>query len=158
MILTTHALTGAVVGKNVDNTFLVIILSLVLHFLMDTFRHGEYFDDRTATFKNTWWKVGLDFLVFLSLLVLLFYFQNWDQRTLLNVSMGVLFSLIPDGLTVLHSLKVKLPFLGKIKKFHALSHRYSKWPKYSKDRKWKLKNVKNDIIFSIIALTILLFL
>lgn len=158
MVLTTHALTGAVVGKNVDNVFWIVILSLILHFLMDTFRHGEYFDNRTATFKNTWWKVGIDLLVFLSLLGSFFYFQSWDSRTLLNVFLGVFFSLLPDGLTLLHYMKFKFSLLEKAKKFHSWTHRYSKWPRYSEARQWNLRNATNDIIFSFIALSILLFL
>ncbi len=48
MILATHALTGAVIGKNIDSIPLIILASLAIHYAMDGFRHGEYFDDRAS--------------------------------------------------------------------------------------------------------------
>ncbi len=52
MILTTHTLTGAVVGKCVNNTWLIMILSVILHFILDTFRHGEYLNRKSGILVN----------------------------------------------------------------------------------------------------------
>ncbi|MEI6587499.1 MAG: hypothetical protein WCO05_00965 [Candidatus Moraniibacteriota bacterium] len=157
MILVTHALTGAAIGKNIENPFLIIILSLAIHFIMDGLRHGEYFDDRIASIKTTWWKVTLDlfsgFLIILSAL----YFQKANFEQVRNILLGSFFSMFPDLLTLLFYCKIRLPFLAKIKKFHSLSHRYDRFPKYSKERMWTLRNSINDLAISLLA-TILLFI
>ncbi len=156
MILTTHALTGAVIGKNIENPWLVIILSLVIHYAMDSFRHGEYFDDRIATVKDTWWKVTSDLLIGFFIIFLIFYFQKSDFLTVRNVFIGVFFSIVPDFITLMYWTFKKNKFLAKIKAFHSWAHRYSKFPKYSKERQWTFHNVINDIIISTFAVIMLL--
>ena len=151
MILTTHALTGAVIGKNIGNPWIVVILSLVVHFIMDGFRHGEYFDSRTATIKDTAWKIILD-LSFSGIIILgfLFFYKPAFQITR-NILLGSFFSMFPDLLTVLF-WKFKWDILGKIKDFHVFCHRYSRFPKFSKERQWTLRNATNDILFSLLAI------
>jgi hypothetical protein len=156
MILATHALTGAVIGKNIENPFIIIALSLIIHFIMDGLRHGEYFDSRIATIKTTWWKVTLDLLSGIFIIFFAIYFQKTDMLKAGNILLGAFFSMFPDLLTVLY-WKFHSPFLGKIKKFHSLSHRYDRFPKYSPERIWTLRNAVNDILISLSA-TILLFM
>lgn len=156
MILATHALVGATIGKNIENPIIVIALSLAIHFIMDGFRHGEYFDSRVATIKDTWWKVALDLFSGLLIIFSAIYFQKPSIAQAGNMLLGAFFSMLPDLLTVLY-WKFHFPILGKIKKFHALSHRYSRFPKYSQERLWTLRNCVNDLIISLSA-TILLFL
>ncbi|MFZ2192949.1 MAG: hypothetical protein WAV31_01785 [Candidatus Moraniibacteriota bacterium] len=151
MILTTHALTGAVIGKNISNPWIIIILSLIIHFIMDSFRHGEYFDSRTATIKDTAWKIILD-LSFSGVIILSFlFFYKPDFHITRNVLLGSFFSIFPDLLTVLF-WKFKWSFLGRIKNFHAFCHRYSRFPAFSHERQWTLRNALNDILLSLIAL------
>ncbi|MFZ2188597.1 MAG: hypothetical protein WAV73_03505 [Candidatus Moraniibacteriota bacterium] len=157
MILATHALTGAVIGKNIESPVLIIILSLAVHFIMDGLRHGEYFDSRVATTKDTWWKVALDLSAGLLLILSAIFFQKLSLTQTINVLLGAFFSTFPDLLTLLFYCKIRLPFLVKIKKFHALCHRYDKFPKYSPERLWTFRNSLNDIIISLLAI-ILLFL
>lgn len=158
MILATHALTGAVIGKSIDNPGLVIIFSLVVHFLMDSLRHGEYFDSRTATIRNTAWKVALDLLVAFSTISIFIYFKHPDIGTIRNIFLGMFFSMLPDGLTLLHDNYPNIKILEKIKVFHAWAHRYSRFPKHSPERQWTFRNALNDIFISLACIIILFFL
>jgi hypothetical protein len=158
MILATHALTGAVIGKNVNNPWLIIILSLAVHFLMDALRHGEYFDSRTASVKNTAWKVALDLsAAFLTILIFI-YFKNPDSEATRNIILGMFFSMLPDGLTLLYWEYPNIKILKKIKDFHAWAHHYVRFPKYSPERQWTLRNARNDILISLACIAILFFL
>jgi hypothetical protein len=155
MILATHALTGAVIGKNIENPLIIIALSLIIHFIMDGLRHGEYFDSRVATIKDTYWKVTLDMSIGLVIIFSAIYFQKFNFAIAINILIGTFTSMFPDLLTVLY-WKFHFPILGKIKKFHSLAHRYDRFPKYSSERLWTLRNSINDIVISLLA-AILLF-
>ena len=154
MILTTHALTGAVIGKNIDNIWLIIIASIFTHFILDSFRHGEYVEsfDKKVTIRNTWWKVGLDFLSGLFIIFALISWKDFDFIKIRNILIGSFFSMFPDFLTFLY-WKFNLKFMEKIYKFHSWVHRS---PRYSKEREWNFLNAQNDI--SISTLAIILFL
>jgi len=156
MLLTTHALAGAVIGKNIQNPWIIIILSLIIHYVMDSFRHGEYFDDRVAKAKDTWWKITIDLLIGFFIISLIVYYQKSALLTIKNILIGVLFSLIPDFVTLMHWMFKKNKLLAKIKAFHSWAHRYEKFPKYSKERQWIFRNTLNDIIISLFAIIILL--
>lgn len=152
MILTTHALTGAVLGKNIDNIWLLIPASLVVHFLMDHLRHGEYveaFDSRTA-FSNTWWKVTIDILTAIILVLSFIHFDKLSFATSRNVLIGSFFSTFPDLLTVIY-WKFGFKFLAPIYKFHSFMHKYKPG---DKERVWNFRNGMNDLAICAIALII----
>jgi hypothetical protein len=151
MILTTHALAGAAIGKYISNPWLIVIFSLIIHFCLDTFRHGEYLN-RKSTFANTWWKVALDLLIGLGItLAYLLYFHPAKQVTQ-NILLGTFFSMFPDFLTVLY-WKLNFKFLKKIYDFHGWTHPY---PKDDPRYEWNLRNMRNDVLFSILAIILLL--
>lgn len=150
MILTTHALVGAALGKNIGNIWLLIPLSIILHFAMDHLRHGEYvesFDSKTA-FNNTWWKVSLDISTATIILLLFIYFGNFNLIQLKNILLGSFFSALPDLLTVIY-WKFRFKFLAPIYRFHSWCHKY---PRGAKERQWTLRNSLNDILLSLIAI------
>jgi hypothetical protein len=151
MILTTHALVGAAVGKNLANLWLIPIVTIPLHFLMDHFRHGEYLD-RNSKIRNTWWKTALDLTVAFVIVFGIAYFKHFDSRMMLLMFLGMFFSMLPDLTTLLY-WEFHFPFLKKIHDFHAWCHKY---PPFSKQRQWNLRNARNDIIFSILAIIIIL--
>ena len=155
MILATHALAGAVIGKNIDNIPLVILASLAVHYAMDSFRHGEYFDDRFAKVKNTWWKVVLDLSIAFFVLLLFFYFRKPDLKEMQNILIGSFFSILPDFITLLYWTFKKNEILTKIKAFHSWAHRYSRFPKYSPERQRTMRNAANDIRISAAAIIFL---
>lgn len=156
MILATHALTGMVIGKNVPSPLAIIILSLVLHYIMDSFRHGEYFDSRFATLKDAAWKVMLDLSFAGSILLVYLFYTRPDLITFRNILIGSFFSMLPDLITALY-WKFKSPFLKPILKLNEFSHRYGRFPKFSPERQWSLRNAINDILISAVAI-ILFFL
>lgn len=158
MILATHALTGAVIGKYIPNPYAIVAISLAVHYFMDFIRHAEYFDDRVATIKDTWRKVALDIIFGLSTISLFLYSYNPNFEESKNILLGAFFSMLPDLLTVIHWKYKKLPILPEIKKFHSWAHNYSKIPKYAPERQWNLRNARNDIIISLLATAILFFI
>lgn len=156
MILATHALTGAVIGKNVDDPFLIIFFSLAIHYVMDSFRHGEYFDSRVATVEDTAWKVISD-LSFAGIILLIYFaYLEPDFHTFINVLIGAFFSMFPDLLSILY-WKFRFRIFYLLMEFHAFAHRYGRFPKFSPERQWTPRNALNDILISTIMI-ILLFL
>ncbi len=150
MILATHALTGAVIGKYVPNTWLVIILSLILHFVLDTFRHGEYLNQKSAV-KETFWKVAIDASIGLALILLIIHYNNFSPAVVKNMFIGAFFSMFPDFLTFLY-WKGKMKFLKKPYELHSWMHLS---PPFSPEREWNLRNAVNDIAISVIAVILL---
>ncbi len=150
MLLSTHALTGAVIGKTFDNVWIIIILSVALHYIIDTFRHGEYLNQNSKW--GEFWKVAIDVLIGLSTLGTVIYFFDFSWIEKRNMLIGAFFSMFPDLLTFLY-WKLNFKFLKKVFNFHARTHRY---PPFSKERDFNLKNAANDIIFSLVAILLLL--
>ena len=156
MILATHALAGAVIGKNIDNPGLIIILSLIVHFLMDALRHGEYVEvfSENTSLKNSGWKVALDLIIGFTIVFLFTYFQKLETWQIKNIIIGVISSVFPDFITSIY-WKFRWPFLKKYYSFHSWFHKY---PRFSKERQWTLQNALNDIIISLVCIGILFFL
>jgi len=156
MILATHALGGAVIGKNINNIWLIILSAILMHFIFDSFRHGEYLQtiNKKSTIGNTWWKIGLDLC---SGLLIIFAFILWKDPGLMkirNILTGAFFSMFPDLLTFLY-WKFNLKFLEKIYLFHSWVHQNHPRPE---EREWNFRNTRNDIMISLISITLLLFL
>jgi hypothetical protein len=155
MILATHALAGAVVGKNIENPWIIIVLSLVFHYVIDAVKHGEYiktFDSKVA-FKNTWWKVVLDLLLGFILIISIIIFKKFDFLTIRNISIGIFFSMFPDLLTFIY-WKTRWKFFEKFYRFHSWCHRL---PRFSPERKWNFKNEIYEIAMFLTAIVILIF-
>ena len=150
MILSTHALVGATIGKNVENIWLIILFSIVGHFLLDTLRHGEYLN-RKSNFKDTTWKVALDIFIGWSIIAFFLFYQKWPSDVLFRVAIGTFSSMFPDLLTLLY-FKFTFRFLKPVYDFHTWIHRYGQ---NAPERKWTRRNAANDIIISLIACIIL---
>ncbi|MDD5464375.1 MAG: hypothetical protein PHP62_04450 [Candidatus Moranbacteria bacterium] len=151
MVLTTHALVGATIGKYIHNPIALTTILIPLHYILDTFRHGEYLNKK-STFKNTTWKVTLDLFVGGVIILFAIYAKNISSAISISIITGTLISMFPDLLTVLY-WKLNFKFLEKIYKFHQWVH---KFPDDSKERQWTFRNAANDIIFSVIAIIFLL--
>lgn len=151
MILATHALVGAAIGDSIDNPWLIIVLSLVLHFILDTFRHGDYVNKKLKV-KEVFWKfLSIDIFPPFLIIIIYIFLRHPDPITLQNILIGVIASILPDVLTFINWI-FKLDFLNSYYKFHSNLHRY---PTDSPERAWTLRNAANDIIFSLIAIIIL---
>lgn len=153
MIPSTHMLAGAVIGKNISNPIIIVLLSLIIHFIMDTFRHGDYLS-HDSTMKEIVRRVGLDLFIGLSIIILYFYFNNPEWIIIRNIFIGIFASLFPDLLSFMY-LKLNFKSLEKIFNFHIWIHRFFVTPK---EKPWRLIDARNDIIFSILFIIILFFL
>jgi len=153
MILATHALVGAAIGKNLENPWLIIVLCSVVHFALDSFRHGEYIDHREKL-KNLGRNVSLDLFIGGSIILSVLFFQDWNLIILRNVFLGILFCMLPDFLTLMHYKFYTSKILRKIYRFHQRVHPY---PHPSQQTQWNLRNATNDILFSFIAILFLIF-
>lgn len=151
MILTTHALVGAAIGKHISNPFIITAIAIPLHFFLDTFRHGEYLSQESKT-KEVLKKVLLDLITGISLIGIYILIINPSIQLIYAILFGAFISMFPDLITFLH-WKLNLPYLGKIYKFHQWVHRYTRG---SKERIWSLRNATNDILFSIIAIVLIM--
>jgi hypothetical protein len=155
MILTTHALAGAVIGKNIENPWLIIILSIIVHFVMDTFRHGEYVEifNKNTSIKNSGYKVAFDFIIGLFIVSFIAWGKSFEFEIIRNMSLGIFFSVLPDFITAIY-WKSRWKFLEKYYAFHSLVHKY---PRHAPERQWTFRNARNDIVISLLAIIILLF-
>ena len=151
MILTTHALVGAAAGRYIHNPILLTIILIPLHYLLDIFRHGEYLGKK-STFADTTWKVMLDLLFGGITILTIAHFSHFDKQTVLYAIFGAFISMFPDLLTVLF-WKLRWKSLEKIYRFHQFMHK--RFADGSKERQWNLRNARNDIIFSVIAILLL---
>lgn len=150
MILTTHALTGAVIGKNLGSPWLIIPAALALHFLLDTFRHGEYLNEKSKI--TEFWKVALDIFIGLSVLWVVIFWADFSPAIIFNILLGAFFSMFPDLTTFLY-WKLNFKFLKPLFDFHHRIHHCAKNPA---EEKWTLRNFANDAIACATAIIILL--
>ena len=156
MILTTHALTGAVIGKFIPSPWAIGTIALAVHFALDHLRHGEYvesFDSRVA-FRNTWWKILLDLSLGGIIILAALYFGPPSRTLVGHILLGSFSSMFPDLLTLLY-WKTKVSWLRPIYSFHSWAHRF---PRHAPERIWNLRNAINDILLSSAAIIALFLL
>ena len=152
MILTTHILSGAVVGKEISNPCTVAGLSIAVHFLMDLVPHGDYLNKKSKV--REFWKVALDLAIGLGTIAIILFFRDPTPKDISNICIGIFFSLLPDGTTFLY-WKMGMKFLKPIKMFHEKLHYY---PEFSPGSKFCPKNNLFDVLISMAAVAILIFL
>jgi len=155
MILSTHALVGAALGSKIGNPWILIPTVLFIHYLIDGFRHGEYFDSRKASIKDTWWKVALDLGGGLLIIFGFLLLKKFGLSSGKNILLGAFFSMLPDLFTLLFWKFKNNKLLEKIKTIHSLAHHYDKNPQFSPERQWTLRNYLNDFLISVLAIIIL---
>lgn len=123
MILLVHMLFGAAIGSMVQSLPLALLLALLGHYFLDVFPHIEYLKGvehsivnfkASSRHKNSidMAKVAADFLLGL---LLIFLAASIDDGNLLPIYLCALIAIVPDGLTVVHSL---FPKLGLAKHHH----------------------------------------
>ena len=156
MVLTTHILSGAALGASVQNPYAVAGLSIILHFFLDLFPHGDYLNKKSR-FREIW-KGLLDFSAGIFLVAAIIFSRKvfWNEALLINISTGVFFSLLPDFTTFLH-LFLKIKFLKPVYAFHQKLHLIH-YPDFAPEREFRFKNNRWDILISFISLLILVLI
>lgn len=149
MTLATHSLTGAVIGKNIESPWLVIIISLVFHYVLDYFKHGEYLNCNSQW--KDFWKVFIDLLAGSVVIWAIINLRNISSAVQFNIFLGAFFSMIPDFLTLLY-WKLGIKFLKPLYELHLWAHKY---PPFSPERDLNFRNAVNDIVISVIAIILL---
>ncbi|MGD0576555.1 MAG: hypothetical protein ABSA74_00560 [Candidatus Staskawiczbacteria bacterium] len=102
MVLLVHLLFGALIGKEISNPFLAIILAFFGHYFLDFLPHIEY---PIKNIKNNQWRkaapdisrVASDFSAGI---LLIFLFSN--NHSIIYVC--AFFAILPDGFSLLNSL------------------------------------------------------
>jgi hypothetical protein len=153
MILTTHILAGALLGREINNPYAVAGLAVAMHFTLDLLPHGDYLNKKSG-FRD-FWKVALDIAIGLGTVYAIFFLRSaTSTANLENIIIGIFFSLLPDGTTFLY-WKMGVKFLKPIKKFHEKLHYY---PEFSPGSKFRLRNNLLDIFISLAAVIMLISL
>ncbi len=101
MILSIHAIAGAILASNSDNLGQIIILSIVSHYFLDSIPHVEY---KIENIKNGNLKMAtkeftkIFFDLLLGLIVILYIIQDQSFNQSILILTGSFFALLPDGL------------------------------------------------------------
>jgi hypothetical protein len=153
VILTTHILSGAALGANIQNPYAVAAFAVALHFALDILPHGDYLNKKSSI--REFWKVAIDlFFGFAIIAAALFSKGALEPDTLRNILIGIFFSVLPDGITFLY-WKMGVKFLKPVYDFHQNLHCF---PEFSPERRFRFKNNLWDILISLASLILLILL
>jgi len=121
MFYFVHLLVGALVGKYFPSLFIVIILSFLIHFVLDILPHWDGFWDKKDYKKNYFKKLPIknliveliDISVAVFVFICLFNFNNFF------ILIGAFFCVLPDILKIFYLTPLKnLNFYKKYLSFH----------------------------------------
>lgn len=131
MILSLHAITGAVIGSSVENPLESSILALISHYFIDFLPHFDYKIENIQ--KGDWKSASPEFLkiaadlIISGAIVTFVIYKN--PANILSILLATFFSLFPDGLMLVHFIfSKKSPelfiskFLAKHYEFHYKMH------------------------------------
>jgi len=152
MVLATHALVGAVIGKYSNNLALIAAASVILHYAMDILKHGDYYEEKRS-FSQGFSKEFLDLSIAGILILFIIYLNKSTVTEIYYMLWGISWSLLPDFLTLIYD-KFNLNFIAPIYRLNRWAHDlfYT-----DAERVWNLKNLTNDFIISAFAIILLLF-
>lgn len=135
MTLTAHAVAGAAVATLApQNPALAFIFGFLSHYLLDAFPHGHYkvrshtrhSEDRLKedmvygrALIFDLFKIGLDFLLGMTLAYLLF--TTWGKSGITSVLLGAFAGILPDALQFAY-WKIRREPLISLQKFHIANH------------------------------------
>ena len=112
MFLTVHATVGAIIGENIQISWLSFIIGILFHYFFDLIPHGDEKLNKLMPFKSLTARVFFFFVVdFLSILLLFSYLFTYTDFINLSpqVFWAIVGSVLPDFLWGFHQLtKIKL--------------------------------------------------
>lgn len=149
MFYFVHVLAGAAIAKFFPNLLLIIILSLISHFIIDTIPHKDSLFDRNV-FRNSY-KIKLTnkailfatIEIFLSILLIIYIQIKFNSLSML---FAIFVSLSPDIAKLGYLTKLRN---NKLFKKYMLFH-----SKIQKDVSWKL-GILIQLITTLLLLKIL---
>jgi hypothetical protein len=149
MFYIVHILAGAVIAKFFPNVFLIIILGLVSHFLIDAIPHKDSIVDKDSFKRNYKVKITKNLILFesieiliniLVIIYLLIYFKS------LLMLFAIFVSLLPDI--------IKIGYLTRLKNNNLFKKYMLFHSRIQKDVSWKL-GILIQIIFLFILIKVL---
>lgn len=151
MIIITHLLFGALIGKFVSSPVLAIILAFFSHYFLDMLPHTEYSIKNIE--KKQWKKSAGDFIkLFLDFdlgLLAIFLFTNASPGRLQIILLAAFSAILPDILSVLGGFW-KTKILDKYIKLHQNTIHFLKHKKISLF--WRLLTQATVVAFCIFFL------
>lgn len=134
MLSTAHLVTGAVIGKYVNDPWQIFILSVMMHFVLDMLPH---WDPKFVKNRSWFLKGSIDLLIGF---LLCFWLLGGSLNA--NTMLGMLSSILPDVMTM-------MIVVGGLKQIDFLV----KWHK-------KIQNKKSNIwgLFSQLVIVVLMSL
>ncbi|MES2436640.1 MAG: hypothetical protein V4519_01395 [Patescibacteria group bacterium] len=136
MTLTTHAVTGALVGAVASsNPAFAAVAAFASHFLLDAIPHWDYSlstvsEDSKNPLNNNMQTKGKRFYVDLSktlfdavlgMAIVILVFMNAPVQVLIGALIGAIFAVAPDPLQFVY-WKLRLRILEPVQKFHLFIH------------------------------------
>lgn len=133
MMISPHIVTGATLGKFIENPVLLIILALASHFLLDMLPHydiGTRYNYKKNISFDFWDWIFLIFDTFLGLAIVYLAFLKTSNTLIL---WGAFFAILPDIVDNIVRIRIidgklgfdsekKIPIIENIHKFHKNIH------------------------------------
>ncbi|HNU96627.1 MAG TPA: hypothetical protein PK234_00115 [Candidatus Portnoybacteria bacterium] len=168
MILTPHILVGATIGAKIHNFWLIIILSMVSHFILDKIFHWEYSSNNkffkkfreTGNLKSLFVFTGQTLIdAFIGLTIVFVFLKTKNlllNFTLIkNILIGCFFSVVPDIVLGISLLFRNSDFSQKYHTFHNKYLHFEK--KLEKEGAITFLGIFTQIVIMIISLLLLFF-
>jgi len=161
MILIPHIIVGATIGSKLHNIWLVAILSLLSHFILDKIPHWDYIQGMkkflaTNEFKYLIifiLKVSIDFVFGFIIVIIMFLNRTLPSDSLKYILVGAVFAILPDIILGISILFKKYSFSQKYFAFHK---KYLQF-KQEKEKEGKITFLGLFSQIVIIAISLLLF-
>lgn len=119
MILSSHLITGAALGANFQNIYLMPIAAMALHFFLDKIPHYDYKIKPFSLVVIAKVTADISFGIITILIIYLFFNPSIN---LTHTAIGMFFSALPDGF-LLASFIFKNKWLQKYQKLHVFFHK-----------------------------------
>jgi len=139
MVITSHILAGAAIGAKTQNLGLIIILSFLIHALLDRIPHWDYNIQGIESFEKTkkikpliidFIKMGIDGFIGLTIVIIAVSCGGvFEPKYLLYILAGMLFSVLPDivlGFSIMFAPKKMKSYIKFHKNLHGPEHKKKK--------------------------------
>lgn len=123
MILSTHFVVGASLGRAFPDPIFLLSLPILSHFILDHLPHWEYID-RIEQLKGKPFHLLLDVVLGpLTIFLTLYLLNDFSPEKIAPALVGGFLGVLPDGIVFLKYLfKIKNRLLKKYENFHRLLH------------------------------------
>src|SRR3989344_2045791 len=151
MILSSHIITGAALGANFQNIYLMPTAAIALHFFLDKIPHYDYTIKPFSFIVSA--KVFADIGISAITILIIYLFFNPNINPAYVIA-GIFFSVLPDGFLLI-SFIFQNKWLQKYRQFHDFFHWQSQKNPETNGEEKKIPtfwNLSAQLIVIIIAL------